>query len=52
MWSGSAFTKEILFSNCAAQYDNYEFRADMYERNDRLINTNKGVVTSITVLLN
>jgi hypothetical protein len=50
VWSGSAFAKEILFSNCAAQYDNYEFRADMYERNDRLINTNKGVVTSITIL--
>ena len=50
VWSGSAFAKEILFSNCASQKDNYEFRADLYERNDRLINTNKGVVTSIRIL--
>ena len=50
LWIGSAFAKEILFSNCASQKDNYEFRADLYERNDRLINTNKGVVTSITIL--
>ena len=50
LWSVSAFAKEILFSNCASQKDNYEFRADLYERNDRLINTNKGVVTSITIL--
>lgn len=47
---GNVFAKEILFSKCASQRDNYQFRTDLYEKNDRLINTNKGVVTRISIL--
>ena len=49
--SGNAYAEIITFSKCYNERDNNtKFREDLFEKREMIINTDKGIIESVTIL--